>query len=598
MNLFSFVKSQLSILDVIGEYTKLKKAGTYWKGHCPFHHEKTASFTVSPHREIFYCFGCHMGGDLISFIAKTENCTQLEAAQHLIERYQLEVPETISKNPQQSTDEKNRYFELCEAVSLWCHNCLKKSPSIMQYLKNREFSENTVDLFQIGYFPGGIRHIRALVAHLRTKSMLVDDLLKARIVSEGRHGLYSPFEERIIFPIKDHLGRFCGFGGRIFKRNDQRAKYYNSHENNFFSKGSILFGMDLAKKSIQKKEELFFVEGYTDCIAMVQHGFPNTVATLGTSCTVDHLKIISRYAHQLYVLYDGDAAGQKAIMRLTELCWQVNMELKVIQLPEKEDPASFLRSGGNIQTLISKGKNIFSFFIGTLGQDFRKKPLNKKIQLIKKLISTIRNISEPMKRDIILKSASETLDIPFESLHAELEKQLQTERKKKKKENNKQKEQKEPNNYEKTSISLEKRILFAILNDVSLFSEDNEDYLVTCLSAPSNSILKKLLTLKKQPSAEPMAFSRLFELLDENERQYASMTLLQIDEKVTKKAFDYMLEQLQKKTWKTVVLSIKNRLAQAQKENNTQEIEAILEKFSRLRTKLLKKSEMKITSKK
>jgi len=598
MNLFSFVKSQLSILDVIGEYTKLKKAGTYWKAHCPFHHEKTASFTVSPHREIFYCFGCHMGGDLISFIAKVENCTQLEAAQHLVERYQLEVPEAISKAPSQDPDEKNRYFQLCETVSLWCHDGLKKSPSILHYLNNRGFNSQTIDLFKIGYFPGGLRHVKSLIAHVRTKSILTDDLLEAKIISEGRNILYSPFEERIIFPIKDHLGRFCGFGGRIFKRNDQRAKYYNSHENNFFNKGSILFGLDLAKKSIQEKEELFLVEGYTDCIAMVQHGFANTVATLGTSCTAHHLKMLSRYAHQLYVLYDGDAAGQKAIMRLTELCWQVSMELKVIQLPEGEDPASFLRSGGNIKTEVDQAKNIFSFFVSNLGEGFAEKSLNKKIQLVKKLIGTIKNIPEPVKRDIILKNASKTLEIPFESLYCELEKQLNKKNKKEAESSEKPKVVQAPNNSEKAGISLEKRILFAILNNVSFFNEDNEDYLITCLSAPSNSILQKLLTLKKQPSTDPLTFSRLFELLDERERQYASMTLLQIDETVTAQSFHHMLRQLQKKTWKNVVQNIKNKLALAQQENNVQEVENILSRFSRLKKKLLKNSDMKVTSKK
>ncbi|MFC1845553.1 CHC2 zinc finger domain-containing protein, partial [Candidatus Dependentiae bacterium] len=141
MNLFSYVKSRLSILDIIGQYTKLRKAGTYWKANCPFHHEKTASFTVSPHKEIFYCFGCHTSGDLISFIAKVENCSQLEAAQHLIETYQIEVPEELLQSRPQNQDEKNNYFSLCEAVANWCHSMLKKSPSTLRYLRKRNIND-------------------------------------------------------------------------------------------------------------------------------------------------------------------------------------------------------------------------------------------------------------------------------------------------------------------------------------------------------------------------------------------------------------------------------------------------------------------------
>ena len=229
MNLFSQVKTNLPILDVVGEYTKLKKAGTYWKATCPFHQEKTASFTVSPHKEIFYCFGCNKGGDLIAFIAAAENCTQLEAAQHLIDRYHLEVPATIAKTNTPNTDEKNRYFDLCQSVALWCHDTLKKSPAAINYLHERGFDDKNIDLFLLGYFPEGLKAIRSFVSSLRSKAILLSDLTAARIIAESRNVLYSPFEGRIIFPIKDHLGRFCGFGGRIFKQQDKRAKYYNSH---------------------------------------------------------------------------------------------------------------------------------------------------------------------------------------------------------------------------------------------------------------------------------------------------------------------------------------------------------------------------------
>lgn len=590
MNLFNYIKSRLSILDIIGQYTTLRKAGTYWKANCPFHHEKTASFTVSPHKEIFYCFGCHTSGDLISFIAKIENCSQLEAAQHLIETYQIEVPEEFLQSRPQNQDEKNSYFNLCEMVANWCHESLKKSPIARSYLKKRNISDESINTFHLGYFPGGLKSIKQFIAYMQTQSILVKALLEIHILSEGKNVLYSPFEDRIIFPIKNHLGRFCGFGGRIFKENDNRAKYYNSHENTYFNKGSLLFGFDVAKKTIQQTEKIFLVEGYTDCIAMAQHGFKNTAATLGTACTTDHLKILSRHTQQLYLLYDGDTAGKKAIMRLTELSWQVNIEPKVITLPENEDPASFLEKGGNLQEAVEQSKDIFSFFIDTLGQGFAAQSLSKKLQLVEKLLSIIHKIQEPLKKDLILQRASETLQLPIGSLKAELAKASSKgaiDQQPASPENNAPLLQ---NNAESSSNTLEKRILFAILNNVSLFNEDNEDYLIACLPTPLNAVLRKLKQLKEQQQTLSPDFSQLFELLDEAEKHCVSKILVQVDETIESESFDQLLERFQKKTWKIVVRSVKTKLAKAQQENNTQEIENILNNFSKLKQKLLNKN--------
>ncbi len=590
MNLFSYVKSRLSILDVIGDYTKLKKAGTYWKASCPFHHEKTASFTVSPHKEIFYCFGCHTGGDLITFISKAENCTQLEAAKHLIERYQLEVPAEIAQTKSQDPDEKNRYFNLCELLAQWCQEMLQKTPAAQKYLLDRGISTESIKHFELGYFPGGLKSIRALTNFMSSQSILVDDLKDVHILSEGKSVLYSPFEERIMFPIKDHLGRFCGFGGRTFLPNDIRAKYYNSHENAYFAKGSLLFGFDQAKKSIQKAEDVFLVEGYTDCIAMVQHGFANTVATLGTSCTAEHLKILSRYAHNIQIMYDGDNAGRQAIIRLTELCWQVNTELTIVSLPNTEDPASFLHGGGNIQDLLAQAKEIFTFFIDTLGEGFAGKPLAKKLQLVEKILAIVHNIPDAIKRDIILKKAATALDIPLESLKSELNKYRKEEQGTATATKNNETPSPAPNNTEESRTVLEKRIVLAILNNTSLFNEDNEDYLIACLPDPLNAVLKKLKHLKERHSSTAPTFSQLFELLDESEQQYVSKMLMECDSFGKAEQFEQLLEHFQRRTWKTVVRSMRTRLEKAEREQNAQEVESILDSFSKLKQKLLNKN--------
>src|SRR3990167_4037364 len=311
MNLFSYIKQKTPILDVVSQYVSLKRAGMYWKSSCPFHAEKTASFTVSPHRDIFYCFGCHKGGDAIEFICAMEQCSPLEAAKFLAERHQIAIPQELA-SPQQeqstSRDEKKRYFELSRLVADWCHEQLKKHVPALRYIAQRGITEEQVDRFCLGYLPACATALKELIKCAHQQAFSVQELYDMHFIFENRGLAHSPFEQRILFPIQDHLGRFCGFGGRIFLPGDERPKYYNSHDTPYFQKGSLLFGMDKAKKSIQQQGYAFLVEGYTDCIAMVQHGQTNTVATLGTACTLEHLQLLSNHAEKVYVLYDGDSA--------------------------------------------------------------------------------------------------------------------------------------------------------------------------------------------------------------------------------------------------------------------------------------------------
>src|SRR3989338_7153074 len=264
MSIFTFVKTQVPILDVISSYVALKKGGGYWKGSCPFHSEKTASFTVSPHRDIFYCFGCHATGDVISFMSQIEHCSQIDAVKLLAERFSLELPETlVPKSDDTSLDEKKRYFLLCQVVASWCHQELYKHEFVTNYLTQRAITKQSIDRFELGYFSPHEQSIKSLVKYISSKQFLMKDIIDAGIIAESKT-LYSPFEQRLIFPIKDHLGRFCGFGGRIIKTTDERSKYYNSKESSYFQKSSLLFGLDLAKKEIQKTNTVFLVEGYVD----------------------------------------------------------------------------------------------------------------------------------------------------------------------------------------------------------------------------------------------------------------------------------------------------------------------------------------------
>jgi len=589
MNIFSYIKTKINILEVVGEYTNLKRAGNYWKGHCPLHSEKTASFTVSPGREIFYCFGCHIGGDIITFISKVEGCTPIEAVNHLSEKYQIHIPEKLKSEIIHSSEAKNRYFDLCEMVAQWCHGNLLKSPHVIRYLHQRGFNKTSIDNFQIGYFPGGLRSIKALTNYVGKKSMLQDDLIEAKIVAEGKKVLYSPFEDRIMFPIKDQVGRFCGFGGRIFKENDQRAKYYNSHENDYFNKGSLLFGFDVAKNSIKKSERIFLVEGYTDCIAMSQHGFENTVATLGTACSIEHLKTLSRYVQEIYVMYDGDNAGKKAIMRLTDLCWQVNLELKIITLQADQDPASFLQNKGDLHKKIEEAKDIFVCFIESVGQEFESKSLGQKLAMARKIIATITNLQDPIKVELLIQRASKTLGISIESIKHEFV--SSNSKTSKKPLLNKPRRIPAPQQTPNIDLRLEKKIFFGIINNVKLLNKDNENFLIEYFPSPLKEILEKLKEAKaKQPLINFMTF---FDTLNDNERQYLSKIVLECDGEIEEKTFEQLLLKFQKKNWKYIVQKIKTKLAYAKDRKNENEVSQILNNFLELKKNLLSFGESK-----
>ncbi len=226
--------------------------------------------------------------------------------QHLIERYGLEVPDEISqKTPREAKQEKaqkDTYFHLCEEMARFCHEELRRTPAAMNYITKRGMGDEQIKYFTLGYLPGGVRNINRFTQEMARTNILLKDLLAAAVLLQGSSVTYSPFEDRIIFPITDSLGRTCGFGGRIFKPNDTRPKYYNSKENPNFSKGKLLFGYTLAKKEMQLQRAAYLVEGYTDVVAMVKYGHKNTVATLGTACTEEHLKALARQVSTLHVL--------------------------------------------------------------------------------------------------------------------------------------------------------------------------------------------------------------------------------------------------------------------------------------------------------
>jgi DNA primase catalytic core len=596
MSLFNFIKQQVPILDVISESVNLKPAGNYWKGSCIFHAEKDASFTVSPEKQIYYCFGCHASGDVISFIAKLEHLNQLEAAQLLVDRFQLTVPTEFTKQMHSSTaeekDAKDRYFQTCKAFSAWAHKQLFSHQFAVDYLLQRSITLETIKAFEVGYFPGGQHMVARLQKDLQAEGFLLKDLYEAGVFSEGKGAPYSPFEERIVFPIKDTQGRHCGFGGRVFRTGDDRAKYYNSKEADGFEKGKILFGFTAAKKAIQAEESVFLVEGYVDCIMMAQYGFTNVVATLGTACTLDHLKQLSRHAHTLYVLYDGDQAGQKAMLRLAELCWEVNLEMYVITLPAKHDPASFLIDGGDLLAYKNNATEIMHHFISSLGGHFLTKPLAQKMTSAEKIVATIAKINNSFKQDVLLHHAASVMQMPFDSLKTLLGTISRKQSQKIQFENKdlvvpvaaEPAESEEPDNQ-----LLEEKIFSGILGGIAagkLLHVPND------VRPYFSSRMQSLLQLVEQWHSHHDGSSSVSELLASFEaihKDWVVRVAMQHNTQTCLELFDRLLDRFCKVHWQRIVKDIKQQLVKAKQENDTQTMNDVLERFSHLKQGMMQR---------
>ena len=567
MSLFQYIKSNIAIGDLVGEYISLKPAGSYLKGNCPFHSEKTASFTVSPAKGIFYCFGCHEGGDVISFFSSMEQCSPIEAANELITRYNLQVPdELLIQKTSQLKSIKKEIQNVFTFFANWCSDQLKNSLGY-DYVTKRGIK---IDIFNglIGYFPQ--KNLQFFLQEALNKGFLAEDFKKVGILMQGQTGIYSPFEERIIFPIKNHLGNIVACGGRIFKENDQRAKYYNSKEHEAFKKGDLVYGLDQAKKSIQKFGYVILVEGYLDCLMMWQAGYENTVATLGTACTIEQLALISRYTSNLYVMYDSDKAGIKAMLRLVGLCWKFALDLKVITLPVGVDPADFVFTNGNLQEVINDALDIYKYYILYNGTNYANKSFSEKLEQIQEIILTIEKVQDQLKRDLLIHEAAKAFDIPISIL--------------KKQTKNLSLSVKEEIIIEATEINyenipgLQKRLIAILLHEPLLYDSVFELWAVG-FKYPLDEIIFFISKINKENRNWQDAVWELNKKLIELIHRLA----LEYDHKDDILNFESIKQQFKRYYWKDIVKAFQQKIILAENSSNPDEVQKILAQFQKLK---------------
>lgn len=414
------------ITEVVSDFVSLKKRGVNYLGVCPFHNEKTPSFTVSPAKGIYKCFGCGKGGNAVNFIMEHEHLGYPEALKYLAKKYNIEVVEKeLSAEEIQQQNERDSLLIVTQYANSYFQEKLHKHNDGraigLSYFKERGFREDIINKFELGYSLD-VRDAFTIAA--KEKGYKIDFLEKTGLTIVKDNTQYDRFRGRVIFPIHGLSGNVVGFGGRILRKDAKAAKYLNSPESEIYHKSRILYGMYYAKQSITQLDKCYLVEGYTDVISMFQSGIENVVASSGTSLTVEQIRLIKRFTPNVTIIYDGDAAGIKASLRGIDLVLEQGLNVRVLLLPEGEDPDSFAKSHNTTELIdfIEKNEEDFITFKTRLLSDDAKNDPVKRANLISDIVRSISVIPETITRTVYIKECSTILEINEKILYGEINK--------------------------------------------------------------------------------------------------------------------------------------------------------------------------------
>ena len=410
----SEIRDRSSILEVVSDYVNLKKAGKNYKGLCPFHSEKTPSFMVNEEKQIFHCFGCGAGGDVFTFLMKVGNFSFPQAVEELAKRYGVRLPpRELSPAKKKEMDKREILFKINQMASEYFHDLLsrrREGEEGRRYLSQRGMSEEIIKEHRLGY---SLERWDGLAHHLQEKKVSLELARELGLIfPKKREGWYDAFRGRILFPIFDLHQRVVGFGGRLIKEGE--PKYLNSPESSIYHKGEILYGLQVAKGYIPKKDCVIIVEGYFDLLTLHQFGLKHSIATLGTALTAQHVHILKRYTKNLITVFDADVAGVQASLRALPLFLEEEVSGKTVILPKDEDPDEFLRKG-NLEEFEKRAINAVSlidFFFERLMKTHDTKSIDGKVKVTEEGMALIDKIPNKIRKNFYTKALAERLDLP------------------------------------------------------------------------------------------------------------------------------------------------------------------------------------------
>ena len=417
------VRQNNDVVDVISQYVHLSRKGRNYFGLCPFHNEKSPSFSVSPDKQIFHCFGCGVGGNVYTFLMKIEGLTFLEALETLAERAKIQLPTLDTGLDSQKEELKSKVYKINEISAEFYHqNLYKPTAKIAQeYIKKRKLNQETLEAFQIGYSG----RVDEMYKFLREKGFGEKEILESGLVIKNDNGTYKDrYRNRLMFPICDVRGRVIGFGGRVL--DDSKPKYINSPENIVYSKGRHLFGLNIAKKESAKK--ILIVEGYMDVISLHQRGIKNVVGALGTALTEQQGWLLRKTTEQVILGFDADGAGQNAIARSMEILQNMGCDMRVLQIEGAKDPDEYIikYGEGRFKLEIENAISLVEFKVRNLKKEYNLENSGDKINFLREISKILSKVESTIEREIYIEKIAKGYNISKEAIYAEVNKLIYT----------------------------------------------------------------------------------------------------------------------------------------------------------------------------
>ncbi|MBQ6992333.1 MAG: DNA primase [Clostridia bacterium] len=413
------IRANNDIVDVISQYVTLKRSGRSYFGLCPFHKEKTPSFSVSVDKQIFHCFGCGAGGNVIHFIQKIENIDFKESIELLAERAGIVLPTETGSSDDKKQRLKEKIYDINQQVAMFYHENLYKPTAKLgqEYVKKRKLDNKALKNFLIGYADSN----NSVYKFLKEKGFSEEEILESRLVNKTEKGIFiDRYRNRLIFPIQDVRGRVVAFGGRVL--DNSLPKYINSPENLVYNKSRTLYGLNVAKNS--KKREMIMVEGYMDTVSLHQRGIDNVVASCGTALTEAQGRMLKKYCDKVIISYDSDTAGQNATLRGLEILKNLGCDVRILQMEGAKDPDEFVikYGAGKFNLLIEKAISLIEFRVKVLKNNVNLDNANDKIKFLKEIAKILSTVDNKIEQEIYLVQIAETYNISKEAIYAEINK--------------------------------------------------------------------------------------------------------------------------------------------------------------------------------
>lgn len=418
-NIIEEILSRNDIVDVVSQYVILKRSGRNFLGLCPFHKEKTPSFSVSPDKQIFHCFGCGVGGNVIHFISKIENLNFRESLEMLAEKSGITLPTTNNGEDLKKQELKEKIYKINELVAELYHKTLYEpiAKPAQEYVKKRKLDNKTLVNFKIGYAPNQ----NILYKFLKDKGFDEEEILKSTLVKKYNNTYIDSFKNRLMFPILDVRNRVIAFGGRVL--DNSLPKYINSPDTVVYNKGRNLYGLNVAKNS--KMDKIIIVEGYMDCVSLHQRGISNVVASLGTALTENQGRLLRKYSEKVIISYDSDGAGQTATLRGLEILKNIGCDVRILQMEGAKDPDEYVIKYGNgrFNLLVENAISLVEFKVKVLEKNLNLKNVNDKIKFLKEIAKLLQKTDSKIEQEIYVDKISKEYKISKEAIYAEINKQ-------------------------------------------------------------------------------------------------------------------------------------------------------------------------------